>query len=193
MKKLLEAMKEFDKNYNELKKELDGKLEAMAINYGKDGKFYTEMKEKLESEFEENVLAGRNDVKQAFKTSFADLKNKVNEYVVAPVPADLVSYLQIMKVSGASLDDTEAQLLLNKYQGSYIAKKAIYSFLSDNSFMAAHFTPYESVMNEIEDTEKGVETWITNYNPESYSHAVLIADQTSPLLDLEKNINEFIA
>lgn len=193
MKNLIAALKNYDKEHEARRKEYADKVKNLERVYGTSGEYYKTTKAAIDSEYATANAEAKADLKKQIGEAIGKMKSKVETFVAAPIPAEMLPSLQAIKAAGVTVSDSEAKILLESCKGSYFARKLVLSLIGKDSMLAAHYEDYETFKKDFETLENDVAVWLDRYDPETYSHAIMISEESSPLLDFEKRIEAFIA
>ncbi|MBQ0066586.1 MAG: hypothetical protein KBS60_00135 [Phascolarctobacterium sp.] len=187
MKKIIEAMKHYDKTLEALEKTHRERLEVLAEKYG-SGTYYNETVAELEADLVKARTAAKDELKKVIEAQFEEMEGNIKEFVLAPIPEGFTETMQAINACGAKLSESEVKLLSANFGSCYFAKKGFAS-VTDNSTRV--FLSYDEIMQEVEETRTGAFNWVEHYDPNKYSHDVMVSDE-SPLLSLEATVNDFM-
>lgn len=193
MKNLIAALKNYDKEYEARRNEYADKVKNLERVYGTNGEYYKTTKAALDSEYDTANAEAKAELKKQIGEAIGKMKSKVEAFVAAPIPAAILPSLQAIKAAGVTVSDSEAKILLESCKGSYFARKLVLSLIGKNSMLAAHYEDYETFKKDFETLESDIAAWLDGYDPDTYSHAVMISEESSPILDIEKRVEAFIA
>ena len=108
----------------------------------------------LKKVFDETVEQQKQACRETVQSDFSAVRERINKVVTVSPPADFPATLEAVRVSGKSISDYEATVLLEKYNGNYLAYRTLAEVLHQQGKAEDVLVMQpDAILREIEDTE----------------------------------------
>lgn len=192
IKELINHMKEYDEKRNVIEKSFEATVKELDKTYVHTSVQYQDklaeaMKIRDNAEKEITVHL-QSMVDSAFKAA----NTKLEAYVTAEVPDRVANVLDRIQQLGNKITKQEAVIYENLMKQNYIAHRVAAPMLAAITQSPNTFLIYDDVKEHLDNMENRVRNWINNYDPNTYSHAIMISEQNNGLAECEEMLTAFL-
>jgi len=122
---------------------------------------------------------------------FSDAREAVKRVVMSPVPADVSTMVEAMKLNNYVVSEVEAKMLIEKYKDNYFAVKTIIEMLKKTETLTSIvFISADNIMQSIDEVEGFLLKWCREYPEDEYTTA-LLRHTVNPVISLNEEIQKF--
>lgn len=152
LEKSLQGIRNFDSVMSTAAKTFDAEKKRIMGLYKEDvfGQKFNELKKV----FDETVAQQKQACREIVLADFIAVRQQVNKVVAVSPPADFPATLEAVRASGKSISDYEATVLLEKYNGNYLAYRTLAEVLhQQGKAKDVVVMQPDAILREIEDAE----------------------------------------
>lgn len=192
IKELIVHMKTYDENRGEVEKAFAKTVKELDSTYVHTSVQYQNLLDEATKKRDAEIAEITEGLLDMVNSAFAAANKKMKDYVIAPVSADLATTLELVRTMGANLTKYEVQIYREKLMTNYTTKRIANPLLDAVTGENHSFMFYDDVKDNLDEVESSVRNWISNYDPTTYSHAILIADQNNSLTECDTLVTSFL-
>lgn len=162
-------------------------------------KYKGEMLESKIAELNEALANSRAEqlkkAKDSVAPEFVQMRKTLKEMIASPVPTDFTSTLAAVQAMGKNLSEADAEVLLEKYSGNYLASKCLLDVLHDNDIAMKHTVRNAAeALSSVDSLENQVATWIDKHSgniseADELANAIFCSESLSPVAALSAKID----
>ena len=86
----------------------------------------------------------------------------------------------------------EIEVFCERLFDNYSAKRVLFPVYEKATGNKPSFMFYDDIMEQVNEAEAVVKHWINNYDPTTYSHAILIAEDNNILNECDNQVASFL-
>lgn len=150
--KTIQGIRNLDSVMSTAAKTFDAEKKRIMGIYKEDvfGQKFNELKKV----FDETVEQQKQACRETVQSDFSAVRERINKVVTVSPPADFPATLEAVRVSGKSISDYEATVLLEKYNGNYLAYRTLAEVLHQQGKAndVVVMQP-DAILRELEDAE----------------------------------------
>lgn len=150
--KTIQGIRNFDSVMSTAAKTFEAEKKRIMGIYKEDvfGQKFNELKKV----FDETVAQQKQACREIVLADFIAVRQQVNKVVAVSPPADFPATLEAVRASGKSISDYEATVLLEKYNGNYLAYRTLAEVLHQQGKAndVVVMNP-DAILRELEDAE----------------------------------------
>lgn len=179
MERLVKTFKKFDatatgaiNTFREVTKKLHDEYD--------NSKAFEQQYGEAKNVYDETMATAKQAALQEIKVIFADLNEKVKNFVQQPAPADYVATLEAIKAMSDNITEREAEMFFDKFRSNYIASRSISNYLHNLKGYLLPIPTYDRIKANLESLELQAGDFIRNYKAGSYAAALFTTDKNNP-------------
>lgn len=185
MKKIYDLLVKYNDEHKKLISELDATKVGYTKTYG-NGDLFKDKFATYQNDINEKIRTLKQNTSNAIKSEIEDLKAKCELVAFKPVTAEFDMSFKYV----SALSDNEKNAFYKHYSDVYIQRVMMHNSINTDKIKRDTFIKYDDVLSMI-DFANNCFSYVMNNN-QSYKSLLLVSD-TSPLLDYDNKINEFLS
>ena len=192
IKELIAHLKAYAEKRNELDTAFAKAKKNLDDTYNPASPQYQTQYEEAKATYENDVKAITAELLEVVNSAFTSANNKLKAYVTAPILDDLKPVFDHVWNHGHQMTKAEIEVFCERLFDNYSAKRVLLPVYEKATGNKASFMIYDDIMEQVNEAETVVNHWINNYDPTTYSHAILIAEDNNILNECDNQIASFL-
>lgn len=192
IKELIAHLKAYAEKRNELDTAFAKAKKNLDDTYNPASPQYQTQYEEAKNTYEVDVKAITAELLEVVNSAFTSANKKLKAYITAPIPDDLKPVFDHVRNHGDQMTKAEIEVFCERLFDNYSAKRVLFPVYEKATGNKPSFMFYDDIMEQVNEAEAVVKHWINNYDPTTYSHAILIAEDNNILNECDNQIASFL-
>lgn len=192
IKELIAHLKAYAEKRNELDTAFAKAKKNLDDTYNPASPQYQTQYEEAKNTYETDVKAITAELLEVVNSAFASTNKKLKAYITAPIPDDLKPVFDHVHNHGDQMTKAEIEVFCERLFDNYSAKRVLFPVYEKATGNKPSFRFYDDIMEQVNEAEAVVKHWINNYDPTTYSHAILIAEDNNILNECDNLVTSFL-
>ena len=192
IKELIAHLKAYAEKRNELDTAFAKAKKNLDDTYNPASPQYQTQYEEAKNTNEADVKAITAELLEVVNSAFTSANKKLKAYITAPIPDDLKPVFDHVRNHGDQMTKAEIEVFCERLFDNYSAKRVLFPVYEKATGNKPSFMFYDDIMERVSEAESVVKHWINSYDPTTYSHAILIAEDNNILDECDNQIASFL-
>ena len=192
IKELIAHLKAYAEKRNELDTAFAKAKKNLDDTYNPASPQYQTQYEEAKNTYEADVKVITAELLEVVNSAFTSANKKLKAYITAPIPDDLKPVFDHVRNHGDQMTKAEIEVFCERLFDNYSAKRVLFPVYEKATGNKPSFMFYDDIMEQVGEAESVVKHWINNYDPTTYSHAILIAEDNNILNECDNLVTSFL-
>ena len=192
IKELIAHLKAYAEKRNELDTAFAKAKKNLDDTYNPASPQYQTQYEEAKNTNEADVKAITAELLEVVNSAFTSANKKLKAYITAPIPDNLKPVFDHVRNHGDQMTKAEIEVFCERLFDNYSAKRVLFPVYEKATGNKPSFMFYDDIMERVSEAESVVKHWINSYDPTTYSHAILIAEDNNILDECDNQIASFL-